>query len=104
MEGEFDRDLEGRSAEDLADEVRRLRAGIREHRDASGHELCWHHPQLWSLLPEQVEPAIRIPEWAEFLRRCVAYRQSLDLPPPGPPPAPPAPGEGVRGEESASFE
>src|SRR5437773_8438392 len=34
-------------------EVKRLRAGIRAHRDSSGHELCWHHPQLWGLLPEK---------------------------------------------------
>ena len=102
MESNLDGDLSGRSAEDLADEVRRLRAGIREHRDASGHDLCWHHPQLWSLLPERLEPSIHVPEWAEFLRRCVLYRQSLQLPPPGPPRQAPAPGLGA--DEGASFE
>ena len=30
----------------------KLRAGIRAHRDSTGHELCWHHPALWGLLPE----------------------------------------------------
>ena len=34
----------------LMAEVKRLRTGIRDHRDASAHELCWHH-QLWGLLP-----------------------------------------------------
>jgi len=25
-----------------------------------------------------VEPAIAVPEWPQFMRGCVAYRQSLD--------------------------
>lgn len=73
-----DGDLDGLSREQLIEEVKRLRAGIREHRDSSGMDLCWHHPKLWRLLPEQVEPAIAVPEWPQFLRGCVRYRQSLD--------------------------
>jgi len=38
------------------DEVKRLRQGIRQHRDSSLHELCWHHPSLWGLLPEKTDP------------------------------------------------
>jgi hypothetical protein len=75
---DLDADLETLTADDLRTEVRRLRAGIREHRDSTGHDLCWHHPDLWQLLPEQVEPSIAVPEWPRFLRGCVAYRQSLD--------------------------
>ena len=74
----LDRDLEGLSREELIEEVKRLRAAIRAHRDSSGIDLCWHHPQLWGLLPERVEPAIAVPEWPQFLRGCVRYRQSLD--------------------------
>ena len=37
----------------LSAEVRKLRRGIRQHRDSSLHELCWHHPALWGLLPEK---------------------------------------------------
>ena len=74
----MDDDLESLSREQLLAEVRRLRAGIRGHRDASGHDLCWHHPALWSLLPERVEPRISVPEWAVFLQGCMRYRQSLD--------------------------
>jgi hypothetical protein len=59
-------------------EARRLRAGIRAHRDSSGHALCWHHPQLWGLLPEPTPRDIAVPDWPQFLRGCVAYRQSLD--------------------------
>ena len=74
----MDHDLELMSREDLIAEVRKLRAGIRQHRDASGHDLCWHHPALWSLLPEKTEPHIAIPEWPQFMRGCIRYRQSLD--------------------------
>lgn len=74
----LDEGLDKMSREQLLIEVRRLRAGIREHRDSSGHGLCWHHPQLWALLPEPIDPAIAVPPWPKFLRGCVHYRQSLD--------------------------
>lgn len=74
----MDEDLEGLSREQLIEEVKRMRAGIRAHRDASGHDLCWHHPQLWRLLPERVDPAIAVPPWPQFLRGCLRYRESLE--------------------------
>lgn len=74
----MDEDLQALSRDALAEEVRRLRAAIRRHRDASGQALCWHHPDLWALLPEQVEPALSVPAWPQFMRGCVRYRQSLD--------------------------
>ena len=74
----MDDDLDRMSREDLIDEVKRLRAGIRVHRDSTGHELCWHHPDLWRLLPEQTDPLPTVPSWPEFLRGCVHYRESLD--------------------------
>jgi len=64
--------------EQLIAEVRRLRAGIREHRDRTGHELCWHHPKLWGLLPEKSDPQPTVPDWPQFLRGCIRYRESLD--------------------------
>jgi len=73
-----DDELDGLSRDELIAEVRRLRAGIREHRDASGHDLCWHHPQLWGLLPEPIPRDIAVPPWPKFLRGCVKYRESLD--------------------------
>lgn len=36
----MDDDLEALSREQLIVEARRLRAGIRTHRDSTGHELC----------------------------------------------------------------
>ena len=74
----MDEDLERLSREELVGEVKRLRQGIRTHRDSSGHDLCWHHPQLWSLLPERVDPKIAMPPWPKFLRGCVKYRESLE--------------------------
>jgi hypothetical protein len=73
-----DAELESFSREELIEEVIRLRRGIRDHRDSTEHNLCWHHPQLWGLLPESADPVPTVPEWPQFLRGCVAYRQSLD--------------------------
>jgi hypothetical protein len=74
----MDDDLQQMDREALVAEVKRLRAGIRAHRDSSGHELCWHHPELWGLLPERTVPDIAVPPWPKFLRGCVKYRESLD--------------------------
>jgi hypothetical protein len=74
----MDDDLLSLSRDDLIAEVKKLRAGIRAHRDSTGHELCWHHPQLWGLLPEPIDPAIAVPPWPKFFRGCVAYRESLE--------------------------
>ena len=57
----MDEDLNGMSRERLIDEVKRLRAGIRQHRDSSGQDLCWHHPNLWGLLPETCGSGSRNP-------------------------------------------
>jgi hypothetical protein len=74
----MDDDLEALSREGLIHEIKRLRAGIRAHRDSSGHDLCWHHPQLWGLLPEQIVPEVAVPPWPKFLRGCVMYREALE--------------------------
>jgi len=74
----MDEDLENMGREQLIREVRKLRAGIRGHRDSSLHELCWHHPELWGLLPEKTDPVPVVPDWPQFMQGCVRYRQSLD--------------------------
>jgi hypothetical protein len=74
----MDEDVELLSREQLVAEVKKLRAGIRKHRDSSEHELCWHHPALWSLLPEKTDAVPTVPEWPQFMRGCIRYRQSLD--------------------------
>jgi hypothetical protein len=73
-----DDDLDALTREQLIAEVKRLRDGIRAHRDSSGQDLCWHHPDLWRLLPEPLDPRVAVPAWPQFLRGCIRYRQSLD--------------------------
>lgn len=75
----LDDDLEAMTRGQLLLEVRRLRQGIREHRDSTGHELCWHPPALWGLLPEKTDPLPEVPSWPRFMEGCVRYRRSLDL-------------------------
>jgi hypothetical protein len=74
----MDEDLQNLGVDDLIEEVKKLRKGIREHRDSNRHDLCWHHPKLWNLLPEKTDPKIDVPDWPEFMARCVHYRQSLE--------------------------
>lgn len=74
----MDDDVEQMSRDELLAEVKRLRQGIREHRDSTGHELCWHHPQLWALLPERTDPVPVVPDWPQFMLGCIRYRRSLD--------------------------
>jgi len=52
----MDADLDQMSRDQLIAEAKKLREGIRQHRDSSEHELCWHHPALWGLLPEKTDP------------------------------------------------
>lgn len=81
----MDDDLEQLDRPALIAEVKRLRAGIRAHRDSTGQDLCWHHPRLWGLLPEKVAPAVAVPPWPSFLHGCVRYRESLERELPGAP-------------------
>ena len=74
----MDADLKNMSRDELIAEVAKLRQGIREHRDSSGQELCWHHPALWGLLPDQSDPLPEVPPWPQFMQGCIRYRRSLD--------------------------
>jgi hypothetical protein len=74
----MDADLDALSRDQLLAELKRLRRAIRGHRDSTGHDLCWHQPALWDLLPEKLAPAIAVPAWPQFMRGCIRYRQSLD--------------------------
>lgn len=74
----MDKDLDKMSVPQLQAEVKKLRAAIRVHRDASGHNLCWYVPELWNTLPEKVETKIEVPGTCEFLENCKVYRKSLD--------------------------
>lgn len=74
----MDEDLETMERAELIAEVKKLRAAIRAHRDSSGHDLCWHHPQLWGLLPDPTPPEVAVPPWPKFLRGCIKYREALE--------------------------
>ena len=74
----MDQDLYQMSRDLLIAEIKKLRTGIRAHRDSSEHELCWYHPALWGLLPERTGSKPVVPPWPEFMQCCVRYRQSLD--------------------------
>ena len=73
-----DEDLLSMDRDELVEEVKKLRHGIRQHRDSSLDELCWYHPALWGLLPETTDPLPVVPEWPKFIEGCVKYRKSLD--------------------------
>ena len=81
----MDEDLDSMNRDSLIAEVKKLRAGIRAHRDSTGHELCWHHPRLWGLLPEKTDPQPAVPNWPQFMRGCIRYRESLDAQAPNAP-------------------
>ena len=74
-----DADLDAMDRPALLAEARRLRAGIREHRDSSGHDLCWHWPDLWAMLPDTPPGGQKVPDWPQFMRGCIRYRASLDI-------------------------
>jgi hypothetical protein len=74
----MDEDLDRMTKQQLIEEVKKLRAGIRQHRDSTGHDLCWHHPALWGLLPEKTDPVPSVLPWPEFMEGCIRYRDSLD--------------------------
>ena len=74
----MDEDLDRMSRDDLLAAAKAMRAAIREHRDSSGHDLCWHHPKLWQLLPEPLSAEIAVPAWPQFLHGCLKYREALE--------------------------
>ena len=81
----MDEDLEVMTHEQLMAETRRLRAGIRAHRDSTEQALGRQHPALWGLLPEQADALPTVPTWQEFLRDCLRDREAMDEQLPDPP-------------------
>ena len=43
--------------------AREMRAAIRTHRDASGHDLSWHHPTSDGPLPDPPKGGQAVPDW-----------------------------------------
>jgi len=71
----IDQDAEFMTRSELKDEIRRLRAGIRTHRDAKGHDRCWRDDieVLYAMLPETTEADLRLPPQQEFYKNCRLY-------------------------------
>lgn len=76
FDGDLDGDLDVMDRETLL--AAALRQAIRAHRDCSMHDLCWHHPDLWGLLPDTPPGGPTVPDWPQFVRGCTRYRVSLD--------------------------
>jgi hypothetical protein len=69
-----DKDVDFMYRSQLKDEVRRLRNGIRQHRDEKGHDRCWLDDQrLYALLNDGVEADMKLPCKPEFLENCDKY-------------------------------
>jgi len=78
MNEDLDHDLDAMGHAELLAAARAMRKAIREHRDSIGQDLCWHHPKMWSLLPDSPKDGMIVPAWPQFMRGCIRYRQSLD--------------------------
>jgi hypothetical protein len=76
----MDADVVNMTEDELRSEVMKLRTAIRSQRDQKGHDLCWYVPELWSVLPERVQPQPEVPDWCEFMQHCASFRRSLDEP------------------------
>jgi hypothetical protein len=74
-----DADLDALDRDRLLAVARGMRRAIRAHRDATGHDLCWWHPDLWALLPDTPPGGLEVPDWPRFMRGCIRYRASLDV-------------------------
>lgn len=76
----MDEDLDKMDRDGLLSVAKALRAAIRSHRDCSGHDLCWFHPEMWCLLPEAAAKPPAVPPWPEFLNNCAIFRGTLERP------------------------
>ena len=62
----------------LAQELLKVRNAIRQHRDKTGHELCWLNDfELWKVLGEDARyPHDSLPVREEFLKQCSVFYES----------------------------
>ena len=88
----IDFDVEMMDRVQLKAEIRRLRAGIREHRDCKGHDRCWRDDVeiLYAMLPETTDADLRLPPLEEFIPECIKFWQCrrTGIIPNAPPPSP----------------
>jgi hypothetical protein len=80
LESFMDEDLDKMDQATLLSTAKAMRTAIRKHRDSSGHNLCWFHPEMWCLLPDSPSSAPDIPAWPEFICNCAQFRSTLERP------------------------
>ncbi|MEK7583902.1 MAG: hypothetical protein AAB490_01545 [Patescibacteria group bacterium] len=69
-----DTDVEKMAQGQLRREVKRLRDGLRKHRDARSNSRCWHNDLgLYGLLPEGKKPGKMLGDEKMLLRNCKRY-------------------------------
>lgn len=78
----MDQDLETMSAEQLKDEVKKLRTVIRYHKDQKGDDRCWVDDiRLYETLPEGPEGYnSTLPPENVFLDNCKRFCRSRQVP------------------------
>lgn len=70
----MDKDLKTMNGAQLAEEVARLRAGIRKHRDERGDNRCWlDDERLYALLPDKKKAITKLPSKEVFLKSCERF-------------------------------
>lgn len=73
----MDDDLTTMTRDQMEIEVRRLRGGIRQHRDERGDDRCWLDDQrLYALLPDTGVAITTLPPKDVFLRSCERFWQT----------------------------
>lgn len=74
-----DIDLEDMSWTELEAEVRKLRDGVRKHRDQKGNNVCYMDAQnyLYTLLPENTSPDWQLLPKEQHLMECERYYDCL---------------------------
>jgi len=77
-----DEDLAQKTDDELRDEVKKLRAAIRDHRDQKGDDRCWVDDiKLYEALPEgPVNYDPTLPPEDVFLENCKRFCRSRQTP------------------------
>ncbi len=74
----MDADLESLSREQLIAEVKRLRQAFANIATAPGTSCAGTIPRCGRCCRKKSDPLPVVPDWPQFLRGCLRYRQSLD--------------------------
>ena len=63
----------------LIDKIEELEDAIKNHREQTGHNMCWENDEeLWLVLKDKVKSDHTPPDWDKFMNKCVEYRKSRE--------------------------